>query len=130
MDLYCVSPNANPPVCKIVDFGKYKFEQNKKAKDMKKNQKRTTMKEIRFTATTDVHDLETKAKAANKFLDDGMKVKVAVFVKGRMMSRMDIVESTMKTFLAMLQDHGAPERAPEMMGRDYFVMVSPKAKKN
>ncbi len=128
LDLFCVSPSANPPVCKILDFGKYKFEQEKKAKDAKKNQKKTGVKEIRFTATTDKHDLATKAKAANEFLDDGMKVRVAVFVKGRMMSRMDIVKDTMNTFLGMITEHGAVEATPDMLGRDYFVMVCPKKK--
>lgn len=136
MDVLCVSPQAHPPVCKIVDYGKYKFDKDKKAKDAKKNQKKTVVKEIRFTATTDKHDLETKAKAAIKFLDDGMKVKVAVFIKGRMRQRMDIVKETLTTFLSMVTDHAITEKEPELLGKDYFVMLSPKntkkqeAKKN
>lgn len=136
MDVLCVSPQAHPPVCKIVDYGKYKFDKDKKAKDAKKNQKKTVVKEIRFTATTDKHDLETKAKAAIKFLDDGMKVKVSVFIKGRMRQRMDIVKETLTTFLSMVTDHAIAEKEPELLGKDYFVMLSPKntkkqeAKKN
>lgn len=126
MDLLCVSPNANPPVCKIVDYGKYKFDKDKKAKDAKKNQKKTIVKEIRFTATTDKHDLETKAKAAIKFLEDGMKVKVAVFIKGRMMSRMDIVKETLDSFLDMVKDYSTHEKDPELLGKDYFVLLNPK----
>lgn len=129
MDLLCVSPNAQPPVCRIVDYGKYKFEKDKKAKEAKKNQKKTVVKEIRFTATTDKHDLETKAKATIKFLEEGSKVKVAVFIKGRMMQRMDIVKETLNTFLDMVKDYATAEKEPELLGKDYFVMLNPKSKK-
>lgn len=128
MDLLCVSPNGHPPVCKILDYGKYKFEKDKKEKEAKKNQKKTIIKEVRFTATTDKHDLETKANAAIKFLQADMKVKVAVFIKGRMASRMDIVTETMNYFLDLIKDYGSLEKNPELLGRDYFVMVSPKKK--
>ena len=129
MDLLCVSQNAQPPVCRIVDYGKYKFEKDKKAKEAKKNQKKTVVKEIRFTATTDKHDLETKAKATIKFLEEGSKVKVAVFIKGRMMQRMDIVKETLNTFLDMVKDYATAEKEPELLGKDYFVMLNPKPKK-
>lgn len=128
MDLFCVSPQAKPPVCKILDYGKYKFEQAKKEKEAKKNQKKTIVKEIRFTATTDKHDLQIKANATNKFLSAGMKVKVSVFIKGRMMQRMDIVEQTLNTFLAMISELGEVEKLPEMNGRDYSCVVNPKKK--
>ena len=128
MDLLCVSPNAKPPVCRIVDYGKYKFEKDKKAKEAKKNQKKTVVKEIRFTATTDTHDLETKAKATIRFLEEGNKVKVSVFIKGRMRSRMDIVTETLNKFLEMVKDYSTHEKEPEMMGRDYYVVLSPKKK--
>jgi translation initiation factor IF-3 len=126
LDLLCVSPQAQPPVCRIVNYGKFKFEKDKKAKDMKKNQKKTVLKEVRFSATTDVHDLETKAKAAVKFLGEGMKVKAVVFIKGRMRSRMDIVEEKLKQFLDLVGEHGTIEKAPELLGKDYFVMINPK----
>jgi translation initiation factor IF-3 len=128
MDLLCVSPNAKPPVCRILDYGKYKFEQDKKAKEAKKNQKKTVVKEIRFTATTDTHDLETKAKATIRFLEEGNKVKVSVFIKGRMRSRMDIVTETLNKFLEMVKDYSTHEKDPEMLGRDYYVVLSPKKK--
>ena len=128
MDLLCVSPNAKPPVCRIIDYGKYKFEKDKKAKEAKKNQKKTVVKEIRFTATTDTHDLETKAKATMRFLAEGNKVKASVFIKGRMRSRMDIVQETLNKFLAMVADCSVHEKEPEMMGRDYYVVLSPKKK--
>jgi translation initiation factor IF-3 len=128
MDLLCVSPNAKPPVCRIIDYGKYKFEKDKKAKEAKKNQKKTVVKEVRFTATTDTHDLETKAKATMRFLAEGNKVKASVFIKGRMKSRMDIVQETLNKFLAMVADCSVHEKEPEMMGRDYYVVLSPKKK--
>ena len=129
MDLLCVSPKAVPPVCKIVDYGKYKFEKEKKAKEAKKNQKKTVVKEIRFTATTDKHDLQTKANNAIKFLQDGMKVKVSVFIKGRMMQRMDIVKETLNTFLELVKDYSTTEKQPELLGKDYFIMLNPKSSK-
>lgn len=128
MDLLCVSPNAKPPVCRIIDYGKYKFEKDKKAKEAKKNQKKTVVKEVRFTATTDTHDLETKAKAAIRFLEEGDKVKVAVFIKGRMRNRMDIVTETLNKFLEMVKDVSTPEKEPEMLGRDFYVLLNPKKK--
>ncbi len=129
MDLLCVSPNAKPPVCRILDYGKYKFEKDKKAKEAKKNQKKTVVKEIRFTATTDTHDLETKAKATIRFLEEGNKVKVSVFIKGRMRSRMDIVTDTLNKFLDMVKDYSTHDKEPEMLGRDYYVVLSPKKNK-
>lgn len=129
MDLLCVSPNAVPPVCRIVDYGKYKFEKEKKAKEAKKNQSKTVVKEVKFTATTDKHDLEIKAKAAIKFLQEGNKVKATVYIKGRMMQRMDIVKETMHVFLDMVKDYGVTEKEPELMGRNYSIMLNPKASK-
>ncbi len=126
LDLYCVSPQAHPPVCKILNYGKYKFEKEKKEKEAKKNQKKTVIKEVRFTATTDRHDLETKAKSAIRFLQDGMKVKVSVFIKGRMMQRMDIVKETLDTFLDLVKDYATPDKLPELVGKDYTVMLSPR----
>ncbi len=128
LDLYCVSPQANPPVCKILNYGKFKFDKAKKEREAKKNQKKTVIKEMRFTATTDTHDLMTKAKTTIKFLDEGMKVKVAVFIKGRMMQRMDIVKQTLASFLDMVKEHSIIERQPELAGKDYFVVLSPAKK--
>ncbi len=126
LDLYCVSPQAHPPVCKILNYGKFKFDKAKKEREAKKNQKKTVVKEIRFTATTDKHDLETKAKASIKFLQDGMKVKVAVFIKGRMMQRMDIVKQTLTYFLDLVKDYSVIEKQPELLGKDYYVVLNPK----
>ena len=126
LDLYCVSPNSNPPVCKILDYGKYKFDKEKKEREAKKNQKKTILKEIRFTATTDKHDLDTKARASIEFLKKGYKVKVSVFIKGRMMQRMDMVKQTFNTFLDLIKDYSTADKEPELLGKDYTVTLSPK----
>lgn len=130
LDLYCVSPNSNPPVCRILDYGKYKFDKEKKEREAKKNQKKTIVKEIRFTATTDKHDLETKARAAIEFLKKAYKVKVSVFIKGRMMQRMDIVKQTLDTFLDLVKDYCQLEKEPELLGKDYSVTLNPKKNNN
>lgn len=130
LDLYCVSPNSNPPVCRILDYGKYKFDKEKKEREAKKNQKKTIVKEIRFTATTDKHDLETKARAAIEFLKKTYKVKVSVFIKGRMMQRMDIVKQTLDTFLDLVKDYCIMEKEPELLGKDYSVTLNPKKTNN
>ena len=130
LDLYCVSPNSNPPVCRILDYGKYKFDKEKKEREAKKNQKKTIVKEIRFTATTDKHDLETKARAAIEFVKKAYKVKVSVFIKGRMMQRMDIVKQTLDTFLDLVKDYCQLEKEPELLGKDYSVTLNPKKNNN
>ena len=127
LDLLCVSPQANPPVCRIVNYGKYKFEKEKKAKDMKKNQKNVEKKEVRFSATTDLHDLEIKAKATLKFLSDNMKVTARVFIKGRMRSRMDIVSEKMNQFLSLIKDQCVIEKEPTLDGKYYSVELAPKS---
>lgn len=127
LDLLCVSPQANPPVCRIVNYGKYKFEKEKKAKDMKKNQKNVEKKEVRFSATTDLHDLEIKAKATLKFLSDNMKVTARVFIKGRMRSRMDIVSEKMNQFLNLIKDQCVIEKEPTLDGKYYSVELAPKS---
>ena len=87
LDLVMITPNAQPPVCQIMDYGKYRFDATKKAKDAQKNQKRAELKEIRLSMTIDSGDLNTKAKQANKFLSDGDKVKVSIRMRGRQMAR-------------------------------------------
>ena len=90
LDLLCVAPMAKPPVCKILNYGKYRFEKQKKAKEIKKNQKVVEVKEARLTPQIDLHDLETKVKAANKWLEEGNKVKVTVRFRGRQMAHVDL----------------------------------------
>ena len=104
MDLYCVSPNAEPPVCKIINYSKFRFEQQKKAKEAKKNQHVVTTKEVQLTPQIGTHDLETKAKNAKKFLAEGNKVKVGVRYKGRQLSHVEVGEETLNRFIALLED--------------------------
>lgn len=129
LDLYCVSPEANPPVCKILNYSKYQYDQKKKNKEIAKNRKDTELKEIRFTPQTDTHDLETKAKQAVKFLEKGNKLKVSLFVRGRMVTKMDLAENTLKEFIAMIGDAGTLEKQPTLEGKYYFCYISPKSKK-
>ena len=128
LDLVCVAPNANPPVCKIMNYGKYRFEQQKKAKENKKKQHIIEIKEVQLTPQIGIHDLETKAKAARKFLENGDKVKVGVRFRGRQMTHLDIGEETMNRFIACLEDISTVEKKPEMEGRWMNAVIAPKRK--
>lgn len=129
LDLYCVSPKARPAVCKIIDYGKYKFEQQKKERDAHRNQKNITLKEMRFTPMTSIHDLETKAGQCIKFLEKGMKLKVSVFMKGRMVTKIDAGEAVLNKFIDLLKDYGTVEKKPQLEGKYYFCFIAPLAKK-
>lgn len=129
LDLLCVAPMAKPPVCKIVNYGKYRFEQQKKAKEAKKKQKVIETKEVRFTPQTDLHDLETKAKAAIEWLGDGNKVKVTVRFRGRQMSHMEIGEENLNKFIELVQDYATVEKKPTVEGRQMFAFIGPKKDK-
>ena len=128
LDLVCVAPNAQPPVCKIMNYGKYRFEQQKKAKENKKKQHVIEIKEVQLTPQIGQHDLETKAKAARKFLENGDKVKVGVRFRGRQMTHLDIGEETMNKFIACLEDIAVVEKKPEMEGRWMNAVIAPKRK--
>jgi translation initiation factor IF-3 len=126
LDLVKVSPNANPPVCKIMDYGKYRFELAKKLKEAKKNQKIIELKEMRLSATIDKHDLEVKARNVNKFLQSGDKVKVSIRFKGRQMAHTEKGIGVMKDFFAMVQENAAIEKQAKMEGRNMFMILAPK----
>lgn len=128
MDLVLVAPNANPPVCKILDYSKYKFEMAKKEKEARKNQKVVELKEIRLSATIDEHDLETKAKNANKFLKSGNKVKVSLKFKGREVRFVEKGKETILKFVSMLEE-GQIDKEPKLEGRFLNVIVLPKDRK-
>lgn len=128
LDLVCVAPNAQPPVCKIMNYGKYRFEQQKKAKENKKKQHTVEIKEVQLTPQIGIHDLETKAKAARKFLENGDKVKVGVRFRGRQMTHLDIGEETMNRFISSLEDIASVEKKPEMEGRWMNAVIAPKRK--
>ena len=125
LDLVNVSPKAVPPVCKIADFGKLRYEQEKRKKEAKKNQKVISVKEMRLSATIDVHDMEVKAKNVSKFLAGGDKVKVSIRFRGRQLSHTEQGLNVMNAFLDML-DNATGEKAAKMEGRNMFMILAPK----
>ena len=129
LDLVCISPNAEPPVCKIMDFGKYRFEQAKREKEAKKNQKVMDVKEIRLGLSIDLHDFETKGKHAIRFLQDGDKVKVSIRFRGRELGHPEIGLETMKRFAEFCQDYATVEKAAKMEGRNMLMFLAPKSGK-
>ena len=125
LDLFCVAPNANPPVCKILNYGKYRYEQQKKAKENRKNQVRIEVKEIQLTPQIGRHDLETKARAAIKFLSEGNKVKVGVRFRGRQMTHIEVGEETLNNFIALLGDLAIVEKPASMDGKWLIAILAP-----
>ena len=125
LDLVKISPNATPPVCKIMNYGKYVFELAKKAKEAKKNQKITEIKEIWLSMTIDIGDLNVKAKQTQKFLQSGNKVKVSIRMRGRQMAHQEIGVDVMKRFFDMVKDFGTIEKQPLTEGRNIWMMLAP-----
>ena len=125
LDLVNISPKANPPVCKIADYGKLRYEQEKRKKEAKKNQKVISIKEMRLSATIDIHDMEVKAKNVAKFLAGGDKVKVSIRFRGRQLSHTEQGLNIMNAFLEML-DNASVEKAAKMEGRNMFMILAPK----
>ena len=128
LDLVEISPGAKPPVCKIIDYNKFLYEEKKKKKEMKAKSKTSEVKEIRFTPNTDDHDFEFKVKHAEKFLADGDKVKAHVQFKGRAIMFKERGELLLLKFADRLKDVGALEGLPKMEGKRMLVMFAPKAK--
>lgn len=129
LDLVCISPNAQPPVCKIMDYGKYRFEQAKREKEAKKNQKVMEVKEVRLGLSIDVHDFETKGKHAIRFLQDGNKVKVSIRFRGRELGHPEIGLDIMKRFAEFCQDNSSVEKPAKMEGRNMIMFLAPKSGK-
>ena len=125
LDLVLMSPNAEPPVCKIIDYGKFKFDQAKKLKEQRKAQKTVEIKEIQLSMTIEKHDIDVKAKHAQKFLSNGDKVKVTIRMKGRQQARPEMGIEVMNTFFEVIKDFGVIEEAPEIMGRNIFMVLAP-----
>ncbi len=128
LDLVVIAPKAEPPVCKIMNYGKFRYEQIKHQKEAKKNQKVITLKEVRLSATIDTHDLEVKAKNTTKFLADGDKVKVSIRFKGRQVTHTDQGLNVMNAFSALL-DNAVIEKPAKMEGRNMFMILAPKNSK-
>src|SRR5215216_4418390 len=128
LDLVEISPNADPPVCKIIDYNKFLYDKKKKEKEMKAKSKASEVKEIRFTPGTDDHDFDFKAKHAEKFLKDGNKVKAYVQFKGRAIQFKERGELVLLKFAERLADVGLPEGLPKLEGKRMLMIISPKGK--
>ena len=125
LDLVKISPNATPPVCKVMNYGKYLFELTKKAKEAKKNQKVVEIKEVWLSMTIDVGDLNVKAKQASKFLASGNKVKVSIRMRGRQMAYTELGMDVMNRFFELVKDNGTMEKQPLTEGRNIWMMLAP-----
>lgn len=129
LDLVMMSGNATPPVCKLLDYGKYKYESLKKDKEIKKAQKIVEVKEVRLSMTIEEHDIAYRIATASKFLKEGNKVKITLRMKGREQAYVKKAIEVVKEFCSRLQDLGSPDKEPELLGRNIFVVVSPKKTK-
>jgi len=129
LDLVKIASNAKPPVCKIMDFGKYKYEQSKREKEARKNQKVISIKEIRMNPTIDDHDFQVRLKSAVKFLKDGNKVKVSIKFRGRQMIHTKLGEDVLNKMVEHIQEVGIVEKPPTMEGRNMVMVLSPKQTK-
>ena len=128
LDLYCAAPDAQPPVCKILDYGKFRYAREKKIKEGIKNQRVIETKEIQLTPQIGMHDMEFKAKAGIKFLQAGNKVKVGVRFRGRQMTHIEVGQEVMDKFIELLSDYAIIEKAPAMDGRWLIAILAPKKK--
>lgn len=129
LDLVLIAPNSTPPVCKIMDYGKYKFEKAKKEKEARKNQKIIETKEIRLSLNIDTHDFETKLNHARRFLASGDRLKISIRFRGREMAHPEIGEELMKRFADALADCAAVEKAPKLEGRQMLMFAAAKNQK-
>jgi translation initiation factor IF-3 len=126
LDLVNVAPTAKPPVCRIMDYGKYRYELQKKEKEARKNQKIVDIKEIRLSATIDEHDFQTKLRNAVKFLNDGDKVKASVRFRGREIAHAQIGKKVLDRLAVEVEDISSIERAPKLEGRSMIMILTPK----
>ncbi len=121
-----MSPTAEPPVCRIMNYGKYKYAQAKKEKESKKKQKVITVKEIRMTPNIEEHDLAVKAKNASKFLEDGDRVKVAIRFRGRELGHMDAGREVLMQFAELTSEHSVIDKQPVVEGKNMIMFLTPK----
>ena len=129
LDLVEVAPTAIPPVCRILDYGQYKYELQKREREAKKKQKSQTFKEIRLRVKIDVNDLRTKLRRAGQFLDEGDRVKVTVQFRGREMSHADLGRRLLDRAAELLAEHGTVERPPLLEGRNMYIVMAPLEKR-
>lgn len=126
LDLVEVAPTANPPVCRIMDYGKYKYEMSKKAQESKKHQTMITVKEVKMRPRTDDHDIGFKINNAKRFLADGNKVKVSIMFRGREMAHPELGRALLERVVKELENDSTVEQHPRMEGRNMFLMLGPK----
>ncbi|WP_425452380.1 translation initiation factor IF-3 [Roseovarius spongiae] len=125
LDLVEISPNAKPPVCKIMDYGKYKYEQQKRESEARKKQKIIDVKEVKFRPNTDTHDYDVKMRNVFKFLESGDKVKVTLRFRGREMAHQDLGRKLLERIAADTEGHGKVENMPKMEGRQMIMIIGP-----
>jgi len=130
LDLVKIAPQAVPPVCRIMDYGKFRFEQSKKEKEARKNHKVVEIKEIRLSAVIDVHDYEFKLRSALRFLNDGDKVKVSVRFRGRQMAHTELGRQMLMKFADSCAEAGTIEKLPKLEGRQMLMFLAPKPVKD
>lgn len=128
LDLVCVAPKAQPPVCRIMDYGKYRFDQQKKAKEIKKNSNKTTLKETQLSVTIDTHDKNVKLKRTRKWLEEGNKVKIAIRFRGRQMAHKELGKKVIDDFVAECEDLCVVENHAKLEGRTLIAVIAPKKK--
>ena len=128
VDLVEINSNAAPPICRVIDYKKFLYEQKKKQKELKAKQQQVTVKEIRFGPNTDDHDFEFKLRHAISFLKEGSKVRAHVFFKGRSIVFKDRGEILLTKFIQELMEYGLPEQMPKLEGKKMFVLIAPKKK--
>lgn len=126
LDLVKIAPQATPPVCKLMDYGKYRFELSKREKEQRKNQKTVELKEVRLSATIDQHDLEVKAKNCIKFLQQGDKVKVSIRFRGRQATHGEIGLQVMSDFFELVKEQGVIDRPAKQEGRNMYMILGAK----
>ena len=129
LDLVLVSPNAKPPVARVIDYGKYRYEQQKREKEQRKKQKTVNVKEIRLSPTIDDHDFETKMRQGRGFVEKGDKVKVSIRFRGRAITHKDIGREVLERFAEGMKDVAQVESKTQMEGRNMFMMLAPKTEK-
>ena len=131
LDLVLIAPQGNPPVCRIMDYGKHRFEQSKREKDQRKHQQQTQLKEVRLSLNIDEHDLNTKANHAKKFLKAGDKVKVTIRFKGREVTHLDLGRKLMERFKEVCSEYGYGDEKPSKLeGKFYTTILHPKTEKS
>jgi translation initiation factor IF-3 len=125
LDLVEISPNASPPVCKIMDFGKFKYEQQKKESEARKNQKIIEIKEIKFRPNTDTHDYDVKMRSVQKFLEGGDKVKITLRFRGREMAHLELGRRLLERVAEDVTEYGKIEMIPRLEGRQMVMLINP-----